>query len=177
MEYLQHSKELGINFLNSVRANHALEHATLHILEEKGLKAALFGLSDAGGFWVTGNVTAELLLRSAREALVRLQGGDVRLAVHENCGTNLATTGAIVGGLAWLGMLGTRKGLARKVERLPLVILMATIGLVIAKPLGPILQEKFTTLVSGHRLEILGLHSHTIGPWTLLRVSTHAFEG
>lgn len=177
MEYLQHPKELGIDFINSVRANHALEHATLHILEEKGLKATLFGLSDAGGFWVAGNVSGEMLLEAAREALARLQGGEAKLAVHENCGTNLAASGAIVGGLAWLGMLGTRRGLARKLERLPLVILMATIGLVIAKPLGPLLQQKFTTLANGQRREMLGLKSYQIGQWNIKRISTREVEG
>lgn len=177
MENLQHPKELGIEFIDSVRANHALEHATLHVLEEKGLKAALFGLSDAGGFWVAGHVTDEMLLEAAHEALARLQGGEVKLAVHENCGTNLAATGAIVGGLAWLGMLGVRRGFARKLERLPLVVLMATIGLVIAQPLGPLLQQKFTTLASGRRREILGLQRYGIGQWIVLRVSTRAVEG
>ena len=117
--------------------------------KKRGCKTALFGLSDAGGFWVAGHVRARCCWRPAREALARLQGGEARLAVHENCGTNLAATGAIVGGMAWLGMPGTRKGFARKVERLPLVIVMATLGLVIAQPLGPLLQQKFTTLANG----------------------------
>lgn len=177
MEYLQHPKELGIEFLKQVRSNHALEHATLHVLAEGGLKSALFGLSDAGGFWVVGNVEGDILLAAVHQALNRLEGGEADLAVHENCGTNLAATGAIVGGMAWLGMLGSGKGLMRKLERLPLVMLMATIGLMIAQPLGPQLQQKFTTLVGGPKREISGLRRYVIGPWTVMRVSTRPSVG
>ena len=35
-----------------VRSNHALEHATLHVLQEKGIKTQLGGISDVGGFWI-----------------------------------------------------------------------------------------------------------------------------
>ena len=35
-----------------VRRNHALEHATLHVLQEKGIKTQLWGISDVGGFWI-----------------------------------------------------------------------------------------------------------------------------
>lgn len=177
MEKTNHLKSFDLEFINSIRSNHALEHATFHVLERKGLNAALFGLSDAGGFWVLGNVPSGLLLDSANEALTRLQGGEAKLALHENCGTNLVATGAIVGGLAWLGMLGTGKGFLRKVERLPLVILLASIGLLIAQPLGQVIQEKVTTLLSGQQREIIGVQRWGFGTWIIQRVSTCIAEG
>jgi hypothetical protein len=163
-------------FINSIRSNHALEHATFHVLEGKGQKAAMFGLSDAGGFWVVGNVAAGLLLDSAHEALTRLQSGESHLALHENCGTNLVVTGAIAGGMAWLGMLGAGKGFFRKLERLPLVILLASIGLLIAQPLGPVIQEKVTTLPNGQKREVIGVQRWGLGSLTIQRIITRQLE-
>ena len=37
-----------------VRSNHALEHATLHVLQERGVTGQLGGISDAGGFFPGG---------------------------------------------------------------------------------------------------------------------------
>lgn len=166
----------NLEFVNSIRSNHALEHATFHVLEGKGQKAALFGLSDAGGFWVVGNVASGLLLDSAHEALTRLEGGEAHLALHENCGTNLVATGVIAGGMAWLGMLGSGKGFFRKLERLPLVILLASIGLMIAQPLGPVIQEKITTLPTGQNREVIGVQRWGFGSWTIQRIITRQME-
>ena len=73
-----------------VRNNHALEHATLHVLQEKGLKSRLGGISDVGGFWIYGDVETEAIFTAAQEALKRLADGESELAVHPNCGTNIA---------------------------------------------------------------------------------------
>ncbi len=37
-----------------VRSNHALEHATLHVLQEHGVNVPMGGVSDVGGFWIYG---------------------------------------------------------------------------------------------------------------------------
>ena len=176
MEESTFLQSFNLEFINSIRSNHALEHATFHILSGKGLKSTLFGLSDAGGFWVAGDVAAGLLLDSAHEALTRLQGGEAQLAVHENCGTNLVVTGAIAGGMAWLGMLGSGKGFFRKLERLPRVILLASIGLAIAQPLGPMIQEKVTTLPNGKKREVLSVQRWGFGSWTIQRIITRQLE-
>jgi len=172
MENVKPHKELHIEFINAVRANHALEHATFHVLEEKGNKAKLAGFSDAGGFWVLGNVSADTLLESAHEGLQRLQSGEASLALHENCGTNLAATGVIVGGMAWLGMLGVGRGFFRKIGRLPIVILLASLGVLIAQPVGPMVQERLTTLPNGQKREVFGIQRYGLGEWTLQRVRT-----
>ena len=176
MEKTTFLRSFSQDFINSLRSNHALEHATFHVLEGKGNKSVLMGLSDAGGFWVLGNVAAGLLLDSAHEALTRLEGGEARLALHENCGTNLIATGAIAGGLAWLGMLGSGNGFLRKLGRLPLVIFLASVGLVIAQPLGPIIQEKVTTLPTGQKREVVGVQRWGLGSWTIQRVITRQLE-
>lgn len=176
MEKSTFLQSFNMEFINSIRSNHALEHATFHVLEGKGVKSTLFGLSDAGGFWVVGNVAAGLLLDSAHEALTRLQAGEAHLALHENCGTNLVATGAIAGGMAWLGMVGAGKGFFRKLERLPLVILLTSIGLMIAQPLGPVIQEKVTTLPNGQKREVVSVQRWGLGSWTIQRIITRQLE-
>jgi hypothetical protein len=176
MEKSTFLQTFNMEFFNSIRSNHALEHATFHVLEGKGIKMPLFGLSDAGGFWVAGNVAPGELLDSAYEALTRLQGGEVHLALHENCGTNLVATGTIAGGMAWLGMLGAGKGFFRKLGRLPLVICMASIGLLIAQPLGPMIQEKVTTLSNGQKREVVSVQRWGLGSWTIQRIVTRQLE-
>ena len=41
---------LSQNVPMHVRSNHALEHATLHVLQERGVNVPMGGISDAGGF-------------------------------------------------------------------------------------------------------------------------------
>jgi hypothetical protein len=176
MEKSTFLQSFNLEFINSFRSNHALEHATFHVLEGKGNRSTLMGLSDAGGFWVVGSVPSALLLDCAREALLRLDGGEAKLALHENCGTNLVATGAIAGGMAWLGMLGAGKGFLRKLERLPMVILLASVGLLIAQPLGPLLQEKVTTLSIGQKREVVGVQRWGFGSWIIQRVIIRQLE-
>jgi hypothetical protein len=52
--------------------------------------------------------------------------------------------GTLAGFAAWLGMLNVGSGMRRKLDRLPLVIALATVALVLGLPLGPQLQAKVT---------------------------------
>jgi len=165
-------KWLNFDLMRRVRANHALEHATFHVLAEKGARQAMMGYSDAGGFWVAGDIPEELLAECAKEALARLQGGEEKLAIHEGCGTNLTVSGTIVGGLVWLGMLGAGSGFRRKLERLPLAILLGTAGLAAAQALGPKIQQQITTLPGAPNLRLVGIRRYKVGDWVFQRVST-----
>lgn len=136
---------LEMNPVWKVRSNHALEHATLHILSTKVTRARVSGLSDAGGFWLLGNIPTDLVMESAREALQRMQAGETGLAIHENCGSNLVPSIVVSGGLAWLAMAGTGDSLRKKARRIPLAVLMALLGFEAAKPVGPVLQSKTTS--------------------------------
>jgi len=106
--------------LSSVRKNHALEHATLHVLDEKVTKRQMAGFSDAGGFWIIGDVTTKVLRESAKQALERLQEGEHELAMHANCGSNMLVSGLFAGGLAWLGMAGAGEGFLKKFRPFPI---------------------------------------------------------
>lgn len=155
-----------------VRCNHALEHATLHVLQEKGISTQLGGISDVGGFWIYGEVSTDIIFAAAQEALTRLAGGENELAIHPNCGTNIAVGSLAAGGLAWMAMLGTRGRLSRKLRRLPIAVLLGLIGYQIARPLGPKLQEQITTNADVKGLKILEVIKHDIFDRTVHRVST-----
>jgi uncharacterized protein YqhQ len=136
---------LDIQPISRVRRNHGLEHATINVLRKKFPHVALGGMSDPGGFTIVGEVTTEDVAEAAIEALKKLRSGDAELVMHPNCGTNFAISGAIAGLAAWLGTLGSDKSFQKKLERLPLVILLATVALVVSRPLGPYIQRHITT--------------------------------
>jgi hypothetical protein len=131
------------NTISRIRRNHALEHATLSVLNKRHPRKGLVGNSDVRGFWVFGDVPTELLQESVDEALARLKNGEHQLAIHPNCGTNFVTSGVLAGSFAWLGMLGTRSK-RDSIDRLPLVMSLVTIALIISQPLGPLFQARFT---------------------------------
>ena len=52
-------------------------------------------------------------------------------------------------------MLGTGSGFKRKTERLPIVIGLVTLTMILANPLGPLLQAKITTQPEIGSLEVV----------------------
>ncbi|MDK2980299.1 MAG: hypothetical protein PWQ55_646 [Chloroflexota bacterium] len=155
-----------------VRSNHALEHATLHVLQERGVNVPMGGISDAGGFWIYGEVDTETLLEAAREALGRLADGESDLAVHPNCGTNIAVGAVSAGALAWLALMGTKGNSGRRLRRMPVAVLMGMLGYRMAQPLGPKVQEQITTNANVGDLRIVDVLHHDLMGYTVHRVST-----
>jgi hypothetical protein len=143
MDYLD--KALNFPPISRIRRNHALEHATLQVLSRKAPRMMAAGYSDTKGFFVIGKVSTDLLREAVNEALRRLQSGEEELAIHPTCGTNFATTGIVAGTLAWLATLGPDQKFGRKLERLPLMIMLTTIGMIVSQPLGPWVQAHITT--------------------------------
>ena len=72
-----------------LRRNHALEHATINVIEERYGASRLAGLAESGGFTIQGGATPDLVASAAQEALERLKSGERRLAIHPRCGTSL----------------------------------------------------------------------------------------
>ena len=140
--------------ISRIRRNHGLEHATIHLLTRKFPKTSLAGHSDAGGFWLMGEVPTEAVQAAAEEALTRMRAGEHDLAVHPNCGTNFVTTGSAAGVAAAVAMFGAGRRWRDKIERLPLAMTMATLTLILAQPLGFLLQERVTTSGQPGDLEI-----------------------
>ena len=147
MSWLTHPTVLAI------RRNHALEHATVHLLSQKKPGVRVVGHSNPGGFVLIGNITLDEVQSTADEALARLRAGQKHLAIHPGCGTNLVLNLLGAGAGAWLGMAGTRNDRER-FDRIPFAGLLAVLALSITVPLGPKLQEKVTTEADLGNLEI-----------------------
>ncbi len=135
---------LDLPFVSQTRRNHALEHATLHVLASKHPGSALAGHSNPTGFFILGNVAPDEVQSAAAEALRRLQSGESQLAIHPGCGTNFATSALVAGTLAWFVLRGARSAQGRLL-RLPFAIAAAMIGMALSRPLGPLLQQRITT--------------------------------
>ena len=146
---------IGVQVLSRIRRNHGLEHATLHILSERYPRTSIAGHSNPSGFWLLGNVPTEAVKSAVEEALNRLRAGEKHLAVHPNCGTNFAVSGTVAGMAGALALFGAGRSLRDKVERLPLAASLATIGLIVAQPLGLLVQEFVTTSGEPGDLEIV----------------------
>lgn len=130
--------------LSVTRRNHALEHATMQILSAKNPRLRMAGYSTPQGFWLLGSLEIEALQEAVEEAQRRLRAGERSLAVHPHCGTNFAISGLVGGVTAWLVMLGNGSRRS-KLDRLPLLVTLVTMSLMLTAPLGPKVQERFTT--------------------------------
>jgi hypothetical protein len=155
-----------------VRRNHALEHATLAVLTEKNPGLRMAGYSDPKGFWLVGEIETEKVDEAVHQALARLRGGEHGLAIHPYCGTNLVTTGFLAGSFAWLGMLGAGRSTRDRFERLPLIISLVTLGMMVAQPLGPKVQERVTTSHDTRGMEVVKIERSKRGEVPLHRVLT-----
>ena len=134
---------LEIPLIARIRRNHALEHATIHVLTEHNPRRHLMGRTTDRGFYLFGEAVAEEVAAAVSEALARLQRGEHSLAVHPRCGTNLATAGVLAGLSSFVAMSGRSKS---RLAKLPQIVLAATLAVIAAQPLGLALQKHVTTL-------------------------------
>src|SRR5207302_10867705 len=81
----------------AVKQNHALEHATIVLLNKKFPDVRLAGISFASGVFVLGEVPTEAILPAAHEAVALLRSTKPEWATHERCGTKLAVSGRLTG--------------------------------------------------------------------------------
>ncbi|MEM6527569.1 MAG: DUF6391 domain-containing protein [Chloroflexota bacterium] len=117
---------LQFPYILRTRRNHALEHATIHILSARVRGLQMAGRSDASGFVLIGDVETNVVVQAVSDALNRLRGGQRNLAIHPNCGTNLVTTGYLT---SLTALIVTRGANEREsfIYRFPLVVI-AMIG-------------------------------------------------
>jgi hypothetical protein len=141
------------NIIGSVRRNHALEHATIAVLANKaGHDIRVVGRATNSGFYLYGDMTEDRIRESTMEALDRLRRGESHLAVSPLCGTNLAVAG-ILAGTSSLLALGSRS----RLERLPNVLLASMVAMLIAQPLGRLVQKHLTTEPYLSDTEVVGI--------------------
>ncbi len=129
-------------FVQRVRQNHALEHATIHVLSSHHPYARMAGRSTPSGFYIYGSVPTQVVASAASEALARLQQGEAHLAVHPRCGTYLAVTSVAAGTAAFVAGQGRSRS---RLDRLPVALMAATIASLVAQPLAARIQEDVTT--------------------------------
>jgi len=153
--------------VSRIQRNHGLEHATLHLIGEKYPHLALAGYSDVQGFWIVGNVEAGIVIAAATEALERMRMGERQLAIHANCGTNFMTSGILAGLTAWLTMIGDTSTCKKKLDRLPILLILVTLAIIISRPFGMLIQSRLTTSGEPINLEVTRIVSrkNSIG-WT-----------
>ncbi|MFO8060066.1 MAG: DUF6391 domain-containing protein [Bacillota bacterium] len=130
---------LTIAFNRPLRRNHALEHATINVLERRYGARGLAGLARPSGFLVRGWPDVASLEWAAREALVRLQRGENQLVIHRRCGTSQAA-GNILFALLFLTVL-----LAGGRLDLLTVVFAGLLLLLISPHVGILVQRTLTT--------------------------------
>lgn len=146
--------------LDTIRRNHALEHATITLMLAKQGPMRVVGRAGTDGFFVWANVPTDKLREFADEALMRLQRGESGLAVTPLCGTNIAVAGILAGAAAFAA--------ARKssgFDGLSRAITAAMVGLVASQPIGRLVQKNYTT-----RPDLEGVRIVSVEP---IRASLH----
>ena len=152
---------LDIPIIARTRRHHALEHATIQILNRRFPTLRLVGWSTHRGFYIYGKISTEHVETAVAEALTRLRRGESYLAIHPRCGTNLVTSGALVALIAFLTMLpGDRRS---RRERLPLLLLLSTVALLFAQPLGLVVQERVTTEANLDDTSVVKTDTYLVG--------------
>ena len=135
---------LNLPLILETRRNHALEHATLHILAHKYKNQSMAGHSNPTGFFLLGDIQTDDVISSVNEAWTRLNSGESGLAVHEGCGTNMVAATLLPATFAWMPLRRARSTFWR-IGLIPFALLLAVFGFFLSKPLGPWLQKHITT--------------------------------
>jgi uncharacterized protein DUF6391 len=157
----------SILFTRRVRQNHALEHATFTILAGMIPNLNASARSSGDGFIIFGDVDLEVLRRALDEALARLQAGEAGLAIHPNCGTNLAVGISLVTVGTLLGLVSNRTR-----TRVATAAASSFAGWAAARPLGEYVQRHFTTLPDLQGVRVTDIARRTFLGITIIDVRT-----
>ncbi len=138
-----HHMLLDLPLILETRRNHALEHATIHVLSHTR-RIPMAGHSNPTGFFLLGDLNTDEIRTAATEAFTRLNAGESGLAVHPGCGTNLVAATLLPATFAWAPLRGA-KSTRWRLLLIPLALVFAAFGYLLSKPLGPWLQKYITT--------------------------------
>ncbi len=159
-------------FVRRIRQNHALEHATIEVLLERGARPPIGGNAALGGFFIYGRLPTQEVASAASEALERLYGGERELAVSPYCGTNLVV-GAVLAGLV-SGIIMKRGGIL--LQRLPIAAVAIMGASLMARPLGNEVQRRYTTLADVQGVRISSVSCIRAGDYAVHRVNTQSMD-
>ena len=131
--------------MRRTRRNHAIEHATVHLLTARR-PCNVAARADSGGFYLYGDVDTAELRAAVIEAIARLKT-EPGLAVHPRCGTNLVV-GGLLAGLASLAAVLSASAEEQRAgpwSLLPRLLLAGTAAAVVSQPAGPWVQRRLVT--------------------------------
>jgi hypothetical protein len=159
-------------FGRRTRQNHALEHATVTLLSQALPTLNASARSNARGFIIFADIPLDEVRHASASALRRLQAGESELAIHPNCGTNLAVglSVVMVGSLFALTALRPR-------TRFATVAAGSVAGFAVARPVGTLMQRYVTTLPDVHDIRIQSVRRRRFfGRW-VIEVQTESHAG
>ena len=164
----------SLPLVESTRRNHALEHATLKVLSERFPGLRMAGVSTPDGFFLIADLPTEVVTDGVLQASARLRAGERDLAIHPNCGTNLATSTLLAGSAA---LLVLRPGKGKSRPSLNNYFLAAAIALpifLLSKPLGLEAQRTLTTDANLGETEVRLVVSQKSGNSFIHQIRTNA---
>ncbi|MFW5976678.1 MAG: DUF6391 domain-containing protein [Bacillota bacterium] len=122
-----------------LRKNHALEHATVNLLEKDFGYQNLAGYARENGFFIIGVDNPVKVKTAAEKGLYLMKKGNSHLAIHKNCGTSMIMAN-FVSALIFLILLFYTGYFS---------IMSMVVAIILAHLIGPILgrkvQQYFTT--------------------------------
>jgi hypothetical protein len=150
-----------------LRQNHALEHATMAILQQRDPAVRIIARSSPRGFRLLGTAGKEEVTTAVAEALERLRSGERALAIAPRCGTTVAV-GVLVGTLGlWLNEF-------MRSPRQKILLGLATSAAIAlsAQPVGLLAQRHITTESRVGGLRVKEVRARMLGRKNLLEVLT-----
>lgn len=144
-----------------IRKNHAMEHASIHLLTEAMPGVSFSGFSFIKGFWILGKAELQDVQKAVEMALARLNNGEKKLAIHPNCGTNIAMIGLCTAAAAMITSVGAEDD-ESPLSRFSAFMTAGMIGALAGKPLGPKVQKKITTDADVHDLSIISISCNSL---------------
>lgn len=132
-----------------LRRNHALEHATVNVLERRYGYRNLAGYAENNGFYIIGTNNIFQVEQAAREALTLLKRGEKELAVHDKCGTSISMVN-FLSAIVFISLIFATGNFS---------IINVLLAILLANSLGPLLgkfvQRYFTTSTDVAEMEIV----------------------
>ena len=158
-----------MNWWERTKRNHGLEHGTITLLLSRAAAPQpLAGYSVPAGFLVLGSLSTEEVSENAEAALRRMKAGEAELAVSPFCGTNIVVgaalaTAATLGGyrMAGPGLAGVSRAFSN-----------AVLAIVASRPLGRLVQQRYTTSGDVGGMRIDDISRHEVGSLTVHWVAT-----
>jgi hypothetical protein len=150
-----------------VRQNHALEHATMHMLAGRAGGGRLAGCTVADGFVLLGPVRTADVQGAVSRALIGLRR-DPSLAVHPRCGTNLVALYVLAAGLVAFGARQRARGARAWIWRGAAIASAA----LLARPAGLWAQRHITTTGRVERVSVGAVRRFRFGSVVIHHVAT-----